>query len=94
MSEDQILTPEQRVAATSRFDYVKYDDAAAAQQATAKILVQQLEKFITSFGLCRPSQLAIDKLEECYMWVGKLIRDQQIMRQMEPPQLQEGRTDS
>lgn len=70
----------------SRFDYVKYDDEAMLNQNRAKEMVCALEKFILDFYkspstyAMRSSNLAITKLEECYMWIGKLIRDDQIGR--------------
>lgn len=68
----------------SRFDYVKYDETAVNQQNAAKDLCQQLELVINSFtarvGSARAAAIAHTKLEECYMWIGKAIRDQQIER--------------
>ena len=78
----------------SRFDYVKYDEGAVVDQETAKELVINLEQFI---GLRttspRAKALALTKLEECYMWIGKAIRDDQIVRNGSAP-LQEERTNS
>lgn len=71
----------------SRFDYVKYDQASIMVQERAKKLVTELE-----FLICggpdgfsreptrRPQALALTALEECYMWIGKAIRDTQIER--------------
>lgn len=73
----------------SRFDYVKYDKNAVADQETAKKLVTKLETFIEgigySQGVLRPEcsrakALALTKLEEVYMWIGKALRDDQIAR--------------
>jgi hypothetical protein len=74
----------------SRFDYVKYDDRAAARQNKLKKMVQELDQEIASIGqdimgalggqMNRSKALAITKLEEFYMWVGKAIRDEQIAR--------------
>lgn len=86
----------------SRFDYVQYDSGAQGDQLSAKILVQRIEKFIESIGYAqgklspqtaRSKALAITKLEECYMWIGKAIRDDQIARGAPAP-LQEERTNS
>ncbi len=62
----------------SRFDYVAYDERSQALQAEAKELCQKLESFIDRLSIGRPHALALTKLEECYMWIGKLIRDQQL----------------
>lgn len=67
----------------SRFDYVRYDDLAVRQQAHAKALVEGIEimlKGIQSTEALRAKALAVTKLEECYMWIGKAIRDEQIAR--------------
>lgn len=64
----------------SRFDYVNYDDVAAHDQAAAKTKCQDLETLINSLGPGRSQSVAHTKLEECYMWIGKAIRDVQIQR--------------
>lgn len=93
------MTTEQNetVKPVSRFDYVKYDEIAIAQQNATKELVSSLEQYI---NVCQQSpagqralHLALTKLEECYMWVGKLIRDEQIERNGSAP-LQEERANS
>lgn len=64
-----------------RFDYVKYDDQAAASQAAFKRSFEQLaadaEQLLPKG---RAQALVLTKLEESYMWVGKAIRDEQIAR--------------
>ncbi len=86
----------------SRFDYVAYDEGAQQDQASAKDQVTKLETFIGGIGYAqgtlskdcaRAKALAITKLEECYMWIGKAIRDDQIARNGSAP-LQEERTNS
>lgn len=66
----------------SRFDYVKYDETAVQLQESAKRMVSDLEAMIDQIGNCgfRSKSLAITKLEESYMWIGKAIRDDQIAR--------------
>ena len=88
----------------SRFDYVKYDDASIADQNEAKELCSRLEVFINELGTddahpgevrgaCgRAKALALTKLEEVYMWVGKAIRDDQIQKNGKA-ELQEQRKD-
>jgi hypothetical protein len=61
-----------------RFDYVKYDDKSLVDQRKAQIAVQEVEAFIDRLPPGRASALAYTKLEECYMWIGKALRDQQI----------------
>lgn len=64
----------------SRFDYVKYDEEANAQQAELKQKSQELEALIENLHSPRSKALALTKLEETYMWIGKAIRDDQIAR--------------
>jgi hypothetical protein len=65
----------------SRFDYVRYDEYAQSEQAVAKDLVTKVETFILSLGVApRAKSIALTKLEEVYMWIGKAIRDDQIER--------------
>lgn len=86
----------------SRFDYVKYDDGAVQDQQRAKKLASELETFIGGIGYAQgiiseecalAKALALTKLEECYMWIGKAIRDDQIARNGSAP-LQEERINS
>lgn len=89
----------------SRFDYVKYDNAAMVDQEGAKDLVQKLEHLIEFLcgeddvtkkqikATARAKALALTRLEECYMWIGKAIRDDQIARNGSA-ELQESRTNS
>ncbi len=78
----------------SRFDYVKYDAKGVEQQADFKesvtLLEQNIEEHLRS---PRAKAIALTKLEECYMWIGKAIRDDQIVRNGSA-ELQEERTNS
>lgn len=90
----------------SRFDYVKYDDTAVLLQDRFKKIVQELEADIGTIGaesinkappgypsvgsLARSKAMAMTCLEEFYMWVGKAIRDDQLVRNGSAP-LQEDR---
>lgn len=66
---------------SDRFDYVKYDDTATAQQAIAKTAVITHENVIEQNVKCgRSKAIAITKLEECYAWIGKGIRNDQLER--------------
>lgn len=65
----------------SRFDYVAYDQVATNRQQAFKISMQRLEENINTHVNCpRSKALALTKLEEVYMWIGKGIRDDQIER--------------
>jgi hypothetical protein len=74
----------------SRFDYVKYDDKAAGSQDFFKRQVTVLELGLNSLPDSREKSLAMTKIEEAYMWIGKAIRDDQIKRNGSAP-LQEER---
>jgi hypothetical protein len=78
--------------ALKAFDYVKYDERSQNQQDTAKNFTGQLALMIESLTPGRAKALAVTKLEECYMWIGKAIRDEQISRNGSAP-LQEERKD-
>jgi len=74
-----------------RFEYVKYDANAKKDQEEFKLNVESLETKIDTIGYrlgrvehrkgpARAKALALTALEECYMWIGKAIRDDQIAR--------------
>lgn len=64
-----------------RFDYVKYDKHAQLDQNVFKHHVESLEKEIESrLPNGRGKALALTKLEEVYMWLGKAVRDEQVIR--------------
>jgi hypothetical protein len=75
---------------SGRFDYVQYDNFAVEQSAKFKVAVEGLEKIINmefppagpghQDSVGRAKSLALTKLEECYMWIGKAIRDSQLGR--------------
>lgn len=72
----------------SRFDYVKYDATATEAHSAIKAQVEKLEELVNQIGAgtcaqnasARAKALAITKLEEFNMWVGKAFRDDQIAR--------------
>jgi hypothetical protein len=79
---------------TGRFDYVKYDETAIKHQELAKVGVETLAGYIEkNLHSPRAKALALTKLEEVYMWVGKAIRDDQVTRNGGAP-LQEQRNAS
>lgn len=77
---------------SSRFDYVKYDSEATVLQNTMKMQFLTLEEMVKTLPEGRAKSLIFTKLEEAYMWVGKAIRDDQILRTTKAP-LQEERKD-
>lgn len=76
---------------TGTFDYIKYDTKATEDSAEFKAEFEDMENLV-NFKLKpgRASSLVKTKLEEAYMWVGKAIRDEQIVRNGEG-QLNESR---
>ncbi len=76
----------------SSFDYVKYDEHSLALQIQFKDLFCQIEKELKAFDPTRESSLAVTKLEESYMWIGKVIKNDQIKRNGSA-ELQEERRD-
>lgn len=78
----------------TRLDYVKYDEKSQSLQESIKSQCMCIEAMMNG-GLSegRAKALALTKLEEFYMWVGKAIRDEQIKRNGSAP-LQEERTNS
>lgn len=65
----------------SRFDYVKYDELATKAQASFKEECRVLEAMISQVITApRAKAVALTKLEEVYMWIGKGLRDDQIVR--------------
>jgi hypothetical protein len=77
----------------NRFDYIKYDDESIAIQQHAKIQASFLADTINELGDERSTRRALTHLEECYMWIGKAIRDKQIARNGEA-EMQEQRNES
>lgn len=66
---------------SGRFDYVKYDDDATKLQEGFKEVFEELEGLVVeNLKPGRAQSLALTKIEEAYMWVGKAIRDEQIVR--------------
>ena len=65
----------------SRFDYVKYDEEANNIQAVFKDEVMRVEAIIGHLIKDpRSNALALTAHEECHMWIGKGIRNDQIER--------------
>lgn len=78
----------------SRFDYVKYDEKAAKAQAVLKNVFQDAESMIDAFLVPgKHKNDALKALEEAYMWCGKDLRDQQILRNGSAPLQEERKND-
>jgi hypothetical protein len=62
-----------------RFEYVKYDDLRNLKQMKLKEFFEEIEGY-ANINLIegRAKSLFMTKLEECYMWAGKALRDEQI----------------
>ena len=75
---------------SSKYEYVKYDDVARSQQNNFKTLFEQIENGLAAIGgtlsdakgpiVGREIALARTKLEEAYMWIGKALKNDQVMR--------------
>lgn len=60
---------------STRLDYVKYDEQTIELQNKFKKLFLELESMIENdLVLSRESQIALTKLEESWMWVGKSLK--------------------
>lgn len=91
------MKPGTLVKGPNRFDYVKYDQIAQAKSAAFKGKCIELEELVKGFlggnGYGpRAAELALQALEECFMWCGKAIRDEQVYQRT--ADLQEERTNS
>ena len=67
---------------TERFDYVKYDKNTTEISEGFKEMYSMLDDAIKSLDVTqnagREKALAITKLEESFMWIGKMLRNNQI----------------
>lgn len=72
-----------------RFDYVRYDEQAQKAQDAFKEMFSQLTMNVEAMDKGRAQSLALTKLEEAYMWVGKALRDEQIARNGSAPLMEE-----
>lgn len=62
----------------SRFDYVEYTAKSQALSNARKEVSERYEALINDLPNSREKALALTKLEECFMWVGKAIRNYQL----------------
>lgn len=64
-----------------RFEYVQWDEESQRNSDHAKKVCDDVRAFIeTNLKPSRESSLAMTKLEECFMWIGKAIRTDQQAR--------------
>lgn len=65
----------------SRFSYIAYDEQSAQKSGQVRDHMQQIEALLLQLPESRACSLALTKLEEAFMWVGKAIRDDQLERE-------------
>lgn len=64
----------------NRFNYLPWDNTSELSHGEFKDKFLKLEDMIEHFSQGRSKALALTSLEECYMWIGKMIRDDQSER--------------
>lgn len=65
----------------SLFDHLKFDDVADRKLKIFKMQFEEIANAVLdTLPAGRAQSLALNKLEEAYMWVGKSIRDDQFDR--------------
>jgi len=62
---------------SERFDAVRFDVEHLELHCVMRKRVERLEELVSSLGPSRSASVALTKLEEFYMWVGKALRDHQ-----------------
>lgn len=72
---------------SNRFAYVHFDQMRAERQTRFLKLVGELEAEIGLLPQTRAGSIALTKLEETYMWIGKALRDNQLDEQSDQPNL-------
>lgn len=65
---------------SSRFDYVAWDEESQNICNTLKVQCQTVEAELIHLSESREKSMAITKLEETFMWIGKAIRSDQLKR--------------
>jgi hypothetical protein len=65
-----------------KFELLPYDSSSQALSNSALQKVDDVRAFIeTNIKPGREASLAMTKVEECFMWIGKAIRNDQYERQ-------------
>lgn len=67
----------------SRFNYIEYTDKSQKLSDERKQASEDFENLINQLPNSREKSLALTKLEECFMWCGKAIRNLQNEELME-----------
>ena len=88
VSREIIFTAHEMGANMGRFNYVAYDEIAQRDQQELKGMMESLESRVDTIeplgqSASRAKALIYTKLEEAYMWMGKLVRDNQVARTRE-----------
>ena len=65
------------MAPNGRFEFSRFDASSLAALAELRERFQRLGRQIECIGPGRPTNLAMSKLEECYMWTVKAVTDAQ-----------------
>lgn len=74
---------------SAKFDYVKFDEQSQNSSQLFKQKVEELEEKIDTLPAGRYKSLALTALEECFTWIGKSIRDEQLFRDSFQKQIDE-----
>lgn len=75
---------------SGRFDYVRYDEKSSETQQLFHEAFDGIAGMVENhLATGRAQSLALTKLEEAYMWIGKAIRDEQIKRTGDSPDVPE-----
>lgn len=65
----------------TRFDYVEFDDFSDELSQESKEKCKAIEYYLQyNFRDSREKECALTKLEECFMWIGKAIKEDQNKR--------------
>jgi hypothetical protein len=68
---------------SKRLEYVKYDDISLENNARFKLIFESiLGNLEYSLKDSREKELALNAVEEAFMWVGKAIKSDQIIREL------------
>lgn len=68
-----------------RFEGVSFDAIRQAQHERATLLCTAVEQLVEEIGPSRSASLALTKLEEAHVWIGKALRDAQAQANQESP---------
>jgi uncharacterized protein YpiB (UPF0302 family) len=60
--------------------YIKYDAHSMEKSIAIQDALMEVEALVMRLPDSKPRALAVTKLEEAFMWIGKAIRDEQVER--------------